>query len=241
MRTVPSWLAKKRVVGGFVVEPIVGVGESAQRYFPSAERNEGFDLPVLSYAAGRAEALIRAKKLMLVFVPVYWACLDQARTRARYLQFLSTLSESARRLFVFELAGIPEDLMVTRIEERISQLRPYCRSIVCRTRIARRDFSVFGKLQVHAVGIDLGELPTFERGIIPAFDTFMDAVAPTKRNTYVHGLTSKSLLVAVQAAGVDFVAGTIIPQSDDAPQDIRGFEIADLYDFPKPSSKPAAS
>ncbi len=235
VRTVPSWLAKKKVVGGFVIEPIEGGGPNAARHFPNEGSVDGFDLPVLHYAAQRAGALVATQKPMLVFVPIYWNYLDQARLRTPYLSYLSTISEASRRLLVFELAGIPEDLMPTRIEDRIRQLRPYCRSIVCRTRIARRDLSVFGKLPIHAIGIDLGELPPYERGIIPALDDFLDQAEKTQRHTYIHGLTSKSMLIAVQSAGVDFVAGSIIPEAESSA--IHPFEIADLYDLPKPAAE----
>ncbi len=133
-------------------------------------------------------------------------------------------------MLVLELAGIPEDLMSARAEERINQLRPFCRAVIARVRIARRDFSQLKKLPLFAVGIDLGELPDYERGIIPSFDAFMDALEPLKLHTYAYGLNTKSLLIAVQAAGVDYVSGRVIPDSEEAPLGIREFTISDLYE-----------
>jgi hypothetical protein len=236
-RTTPSWLAKKKVVGGFVVEPIEGGGPNAARHFAGHDQTDGYDLPVLNFAVQRAEALIQAKKTMLLFVPIYWACLDHARLRLHYLHHLSTLSEDVRHLLVFELAGAPEDLMPARFEERLNQLRPYCRSIIFRSRIGRRDLAAVAKLPIHAIGIDLGELPPVEHAIIPALDNFVAQVEKAKRHTYVHGLSSKSLLMAAQSAGVDFVAGPIIPSAGDS--NLHSFEIADLYDLPRPGTGPS--
>jgi len=231
IRTAPMWLAKKRTVGGYVLEPIRKVGDDWDRDFPtSRDEADSLDLALLARASDRVEELIAAGKSSLIVVPVYWPFLDRAKQRNRYLWFCSKISEAARRLLVLELADVPEELMTARIEERVIQLRPFFRSIVLRVRLGRRDFSQLRKLPVHSVGVDLGELPDYERGIIPAFDAFLDAVEPLNLRTYAYGLSTRSLLVAVQASGFDYVAGRVIPDSPDAPLGIHDFKLSDLYD-----------
>ena len=233
LRAAPLWSAKKRSIGGYVLEPIRKTGAEWDRYFPtSTTEPDALDLPVLARAIGRIQALIAAGKSSLVVVPVYWPSLDRAQGRDRYLAFCGRLPGGLRRSLVFELAGLPEDLLSARAEERIVQLRPYCRAVIARVRLGRRDLNQFKKLSLHAIGVDMGELPDYERGIIPGFDAFMDTVEGLKFHTYAHGLNTKSMLVAVQAAGVDYVAGRVIPDSGEAPLGIRDFSIADLYGAP---------
>lgn len=230
IRAVPMWWAKKRTVGGYVLEPVQKNDEGWNRYFPGlSTQPDPLDLPFLARGILRIQEQVATGKSSLVVVPVHWPYLDRAKQRDRYIAYCSRLPEAARRLLVLELVGMPEDLMQARVEERINQLRSCCRAIICRVRLARRDFSQFKKLPVYAIGVDIGELPDYERGIIPGFDGFMNAVEPYGLQTYANGLTTKSLLVAVQAAGVDYVAGRVIPDSDQAPLGIREFEISDLY------------
>jgi hypothetical protein len=231
IRPRPMWSAKKRAVVGSVLEAAHKTGNEWDRYFPATTSEpDALDLPVLARAMRQIEQLVLEGKSSLVVVPVYWPSLDRARFRDRYLAFCSRLPGGARRSLVLELAGIPEDMLTARAEERIVQLRPYCRAVIARVRLGRRDFTQFKKLPLHAVGVDMGELPDYERGIIPGFDAFMDAVEPLKLHSYAHGLNTKSLLMAVQAAGVDYVSGSVIPESGEAPLGIRDFTIADLYD-----------
>ena len=229
-RTFPMWLAKKRAVAGAMIEAIrTDVGPRGDA---SLGPDHNFDLPLLAEAARQLDARVSAGKSSLLIVPVHWDYLDQPRLRARYFDFCAKLPEALRRFLVLELTGIPELLMSARVEERINQLRRLCRSVVCRVRIARRDLSQFSKMPIYAVGISLDELPHYERGIIPALDTFMDAAEAVNLRVYVHGLASKSLLIATQAAGVEFVSGPIIPEADAAPLGIRDFQIAELYGAP---------
>jgi hypothetical protein len=231
IRPVPMWLAKKRTIGGYVLEPLRKVGRDWDRDFPASDAEmDSIDLAILARASDRIEERIAAGKSSLIVVPVYWPYLDRTKQRNRYLWFCSKIPEAARRLLVLELAGIPEELMQSRVEERLMQLRPFFRSVVCRVRLGRRDFSQFKNVPIHSVGIDLGELPDYERGIIPALDAFMDAVTPLKVRTYAYGLSTRSLLVAAQAAGFDYVAGRVIPDSPDAPLGICDFKLSDLYD-----------
>ncbi len=225
--SVPLWLAKKRSVVGAVIEPVRV--DAGPRGGASAGIIDGLDLPLLAQAARQIDAATHLGRSSLTVVPVHWDCLDQPRLRSRYLEFCASLPETSRRLLVLELIGMPEDLMTARIEERINQLRRVCRSVICRVRIARRDFTQFNNLPIYAVGISLDDLPHYERGIIPAFDMFMDAVEANNHRGYVLGLASKSMLIAVQAAGVEFAAGPIIPESDTTPLGIRDFQIAELY------------
>jgi hypothetical protein len=228
-RTHPMWLAKKRAVAGAVIKAI--------RHDERAEANveapeQGLDLPLLARAARQIDALRSTGKSSLMIAPVAWEYLDQPRSRQRYIEFCANLPEAARHLLVLELVGMPEEMMSARVSERVNQLRRVCRSVICRVRIARRDFSQFDKVPIYAVGISLDELPHYERGIIPAFDAFMDAAEAQNLKVYVNGISSKSMLVAAQAAGVEFVSGPIIPEVDATPLGIRDFQISDLYGAP---------
>ena len=141
----------------------------------------------------------------------------------------SDVPEAARRLLVLQLIGVPEDLFSARIEERIRQLLPFCRSIVCQVRLGCEDLLQLKGLPLHAVGVDVGEGLPVDSDLMADMEKFISAAAPLGRRTFVHGVTKKSLVVAAIGAGFDYIAGQAIPEPDGDQPGVSQFSVADLY------------
>lgn len=228
-RGVPLWFAKNRIVGSEVLEPM-RKDEAWSRYF-SIYRHESdpLNLPMLSVAIKSIQRKLSAERPSVVTVPVNWSFLDRTRLRTHYLEICSHLPEAARRLLVLQLIGVPEDLFTARIDERIRQLIPFCRSVVCQVRLGRDDLLQLKGLPLHSVGIDVGEGLPVDSDLMADMEKFMNAAAPLGRRTFIHGVTKKSLVVAAIGAGFDYIAGLAIPEPGADRPGVSQFSVADLY------------
>jgi hypothetical protein len=142
----------------------------------------------------------------------------------------SKLSEAARRFLVFSLSDVPEDLLTARIEDRMREMRPYCRTMTFRTEIDRVDFQQIRGVDFHAVGTELRTPGLPESETMAAMNTFMKNLAPLAAKSFIDGLATKSLVVAAIAAGFSYLSGSAIDAVPGASGGVRAFSIADLYD-----------
>ncbi len=232
LRFAPLWRAANRNLVGQVAEPTVETPGGVARFLPELEETEEpvtLDLPVLARATERIRELVAAQSAYLVNVPVHWFSLERKNVRNKYLQFCSSIPPEVRRFLVLALIGTPDDLLPARVDDRVRQLRPYCRAVTCGVGLGNRAFDHFKTPNVHAVGVDLGREPQDERYLIKAMDKYMDAVQPLRLRTYVYGVTTTSLLIAALASGFDYLSGSAIVDKDDTPHGVREFTIPDIY------------
>ncbi len=232
LRFSPLWRAINRNLVGQVAEPTVETQAGPSRYLPELEESEQraeLDLPVLAASVERIKELIATQSPYLVNVPVGWQMLERKTPRTKYQQFLAGLPKDVRRFLVLALVGAPDEILPARIDDRVRELRPYCRAVTCGVGLGCRSFEHFRTPSVHAVGIDLGREPEDERYIIRAMDKFMDAAQPLQLRTYVYGVPTTSLLIAALASGFDYLSGSAIVDSEDRPRGIREFTIPDIF------------
>lgn len=207
-----TWRAAARTLVGHVIEPLRQEGGVWVRHFPALpDRPEPLDLPVLARAASRLLELLRDANPLLVIAPVHWATLDRISLFTKYVEICAKFPEPARRLLVLELAGVPEDMLPGRVDQKVQQLRPYCRAVICRARLERRDFKQLRDIPMHAVGIDMGAESLSEEALRATMGGFMAAVEPLHVRTHIQGLSGRIPLLAAAAAGFDYLAGQALP------------------------------
>jgi hypothetical protein len=226
--TTPVWRAGNQTLVGHTIRALPTE--------PATERDlidelfaSTLDLPVLAHAQGHLLQHVDSQNPHLVIVPVSWHTLERPATRTKYLELAARLPEEMRRYLVISLRDIPDDLMVSRVEDRIFELRRLCRTLMCRAHVERRDFEQFHGLQFHAIGVTLASGDGEERDIIAAMDGFLDAISPLATKSFADGLNSKSLVIAALAAGFDYLSGAAIVDRG-AAVGVRSFSIPDLYE-----------
>ena len=230
-RFVPLWRASNRTLVGQVAQTVEVLpdGRSERYRRPWTAGTEPLDLPLIARGVERVQQLSHAGNSILVNIPVRWHKLDQKSYREKLLTLCGRLPPDDRRFLVLTLTDVPGDLMTARIEDRIRQLRPFCRAVSCSVAIGQRNFIQFQSRIVSAVGFDLGDDVIAERDAMAEMDRFMDAVEPLKMLTFVHGLSTTSLLVAALAAGFDYLSGEAIREGKEQLRGVRSFSVPDIF------------
>ncbi len=193
------------------------------------------DLPLLAYTESDVLQSLDLQNPHIVIVPVHWKTLDHTANRARYLELVERVAAEARRYLVLSVHGIPEDLMASRIEGRIYDLRNACRALTCHVPLDRRDFEQLRGLSFYAVGTSPPRDGAGEGDTIAAMDAFLDAQRHLATRSFIVGLTTRSLVIAALAAGFDFLSGPAI--ADDSHGGVRSFSIPDLFARPAKDSR----
>ncbi len=219
---IPVWRAKNQTLVGHVVS-------AGHPKDTKAIPEDSLDLAGLSRAQADVDAAVQANGPHLVLVTLHWNTLDRLKTRSRYLERASQLSEQGRRYLVIAIRDVPEDLMSARIEERLREIRRFCRSISCLVDLKRRDFEQLRGLEFLAIGAEIAPNEMSEQEIIASMNGFLDAQAPLGTKSFVDGLRSKSLVIAALTAGFDYLSGSAIVDASGAAPGTRAFSIADLY------------
>jgi hypothetical protein len=161
-------------------------------------------------------------------VPLSWKSLARTPSRLKILEHLATAPEEIRRFLIPILTGIPSDLLPSRIDERVRELRQLHRAVGCCVDIRRRDLRQLKGLGFHSVGVALPATDMSETEVVGAMDGFLDAIAPLKVKSFASGLTSRSLVIAALASGFDYLSGRAIAASDGI-GGIREFSVRDIY------------
>ena len=219
---VPVWRAGNQTLVGYNLSALNGGGAGHIAV-------DLIDLSCLVRAQTDCEDGVAAQSPYLVIAKLHWYTLERPGTRTRYLEVASKLSEAARRYLVLSLCDVPEDLLTARIEDRLRELRPYCRTFSFRTDLDRRDFDQLKGLDLHAIGAELDTGSATEAEQMLAMNGFMNAAVPLKTRALLDGLSTKSMVVAAIAAGFDYLSGTAITDGPDTAHGVRAFSIADLY------------
>ncbi|HEY1722970.1 MAG TPA: hypothetical protein VGG27_17140 [Magnetospirillaceae bacterium] len=222
MQKTPVWRAGSQTLVGYTLSVRVAPGAI---HIPI----DLLDLTCLARAHAETEDGVSAQSPHLVVARLHWHTLERAASRSRYQELASKLPEAARRFLVLSLCDVPEDLLTARIEDRMRELRPYCRSMTFRTEIDRADFQQVKGLDLHAVGVELRSPGGGESDMMLAMNTFMKRLAPFQTKAFIDGLTTKSLVVAAIAAGFDYLSGPAIVEAPGTTQGVKAFSIADLY------------
>lgn len=226
--TTPVWRAGNQTLVGHVIRALP-TDPAMERDLADDLFAATLDLPVLAHAQDHLLRRVDLQNPHLVVAPVSWHTLERPAARTKYLELAARLPEEMRRYLVVSLRDIPDDLMASRIDERVFELRRLCRTLMCRAKVERRDFEQFHGLQFHAIGVVLAGGDGEERDIMAAMDGFLDAISPLATKSFADGLNSKSLVIAALAAGFDYLSGSAIVDRA-AAVGVRSFSIPDLYE-----------
>jgi hypothetical protein len=149
--------------------------------------------------------------------------------RLKYLELCARLPEELRRYIVISMRRVPENLMTSRIEERVRDLRRFCRAVMRRVELARRNFDQFAGVPLHAIAAELAAAGAIERQAMAAMHEFLDALTPRRIKSFVEGLSTKSLVIAALASGFDYLLGSAII-TETRTLGVRAFSIPDLHE-----------
>lgn len=172
---------------------------------------------LLRKAAQELMWLRNADKPLLLSIPVHIETLARTRSRVAYINDCNEIPEELRRYLVLELVGVEDGVPAGRLIELTSALRAECRALLMRLPIGFVDFEAVGQTHVTACGIAVDEATMPEALLFKEFNRFCEEAERVRKQKYVHGLSSSSLLTAALGAGFDYVDGETVASVAEQP------------------------
>jgi hypothetical protein len=235
----PSWDPTRGVIAAYLCVPMLpdGPGGARQReasiVLADSAALANLDFAVLDHVIGVLDRLVRAKRRLLVTVPVTFETLASAAHRRRYIDILRTkLAADAASLLVIELVSVPDGVPQARLLEISSPLRAQARAVIARLRPDTTEFGQFAGSRIAAVGCDLGRASGSELAFMQQLSRFSRGATKAGVATYLRGVRSLSLATAALGAGFAHLDGDAIALPVDQPQGIVEFSLIDLYNAP---------
>lgn len=233
----PVWYTKNNLITGYYCQ----LNHDGRRIGPADIRDlleqssidvaaAKLDATLYRHAAEAVQYLLKEGLKALLIVPVHFSTVDRLRFMSSLLEAGGTLPEAARELLVFELIDLPHDLSRFRMREPVGYLRPRSRAMIARTGFELADLEMFKELGFHGVSVDVGSYDWKEARLLKGFERFVEDTESDRLQSFVHGISSKSLAVAAVAAGFRYMDGEAISESVDHPKRIRPYEIDMLYE-----------
>jgi hypothetical protein len=235
----PSWDPTRGVIAAYLCVPMLPDGPGGARrrdasiVLADSASLAKLDFAVLDNVLGVLDRLVRAKRRLLVTVPVTFETLASAAHRRHYIDILRTkVAADAAALLVIELVSVPDGVPQARLLEISSPLRAQARAVIARLRPDTTEFGQFAGSRIAAVGCDLGRASGSELAFMQQLSRFSRGATKAGVATYLRGVRSLSLATAALGAGFAHLDGDAIALPVDQPQGIVEFSLIDLYNAP---------
>lgn len=224
------------VVSTFIAVPIHPVGANRYASGHAVLPNPADDCQIADLDMVMLAKIITDLKLTdekdiraLLCLPVHFHTLSIPRFRDLYLetcrQYLPTLTSR----LIFELVGLPDGVVQSRLHDLVAALRPHSRAVIARVPLKQRDFAAFRLAGLHAVGTDIYYAKEPEEVLMHSMDHFIDKAEREGLKTYIHGLRSVSLATAAISSGFDYIDGYSLTSVVNIPKRPLRYDLHQLY------------
>jgi hypothetical protein len=225
---VPTWNVENSMVVGYCAELLSSIEGTIFLRPVTHEEQERLDLAVLSAAVQMMNDCVEADKLLTITVPVQWATLDLRSSRTKFLELANGIKEAGRSLMVLSVEAVPEDLLPSRVGDRLQQFAPYFRLFSLSLRLGRKDFLQVSNLPtVKMLNVNLGKEPWEDKVHLAELNQLMEAINFFRKPMHVSNVSTKSQLLAALSAGARRISGRVIPNSGKI--EMRRLTLTDLY------------
>ena len=187
------------------------------------------DASLYGRAAKAMQYLLSEGLKAVLIVPVHFSTVDRLRYIGGLLEAAGTMPDEAKQLMVFELTDLPTEMSRFRLREPVNYLRTRARALVARTGFVPTDFELYKEFNFHGVSVDLRDLDLPEARTLKSFNAFAALAEKNRMQSFVHGISSTSLVVGAMAAGFTYIEGSAISEPVRSPKQIRPYEIDMLY------------
>lgn len=231
----PVWHIKNNIITGYfcsLTRDGKAVSPHGAELFPGNSADVAaakLDAAIYKNAAEAIRYLLKHGLKALLIVPMHFSTVDRLRFMGPLLESGRDLPDEAKSLLVFELNQLPRDLTRFRLREPVSYLRTRARALLARTGFEPADLDIFKEFGFHGVGVDLADYEWKEARLLKGFERFVEDAETYKLQSFVHGISSKSMVVAAMAAGVRYMDGPAVSDPIESPKHIQPYELDMLY------------
>lgn len=232
----PMWNPRHRAIAGYfatvTAENVFGKqlrDEAIRSEFGGILTPAEFDLHVTRTAVHSVTNHMSNGTCILAGWPVHFETLATRASREAYIRLCREIPETIRQLLFFELVGQPDGVPASRILDVVGVLRSFCRSVMVRVPADFRRFDVFQGANIGAVGFSLLGSQAPDGQAIAQISRFAENAARTGQRIYVHGLNSRSQILAAVAAGYDWIDGPAVQSPGERLGCMHRFDLGNIY------------
>lgn len=190
----------------------------------SADDAFELDFRTLYDLSRKIEQLASRNKRFPMICPVHFETMASLRLRQEYLSLCSHLPGVWRRLLNFEVVCGPSDVTPIRIQSIARDLQAYGRSLHWRAEIGSPTIPDLNYTGVAALGLRVGEDLIDEADMMRAMDSFALKMKQLGMETFLHGVSSKSLATNAFCANFRYISGAAIHPAILEIESLRSFE-----------------
>ncbi|MDO8606623.1 MAG: hypothetical protein Q7R40_08810 [Phaeospirillum sp.] len=214
----PTWMAAGEVIGGYKarVNRVDAPGEApyeGYRAYPEegGESALALDRFVIGAAVREMRSTETAASRSIIIMPLHWASASSPQ-RLSLLAPLGDLPEKVRaNRLIIDLFGVPDGASDGQLDATIQALRPLCKEVMLRVRLAQPRAPRAAECGITTIGIDLAELPANER---TDDDSLLEALARLRQNAdtvrlgvYAWGIRRRAVVVGAVQGGFAMING----------------------------------
>lgn len=230
----PVWHVDAKVIGTYFVTAYfleAGVEKTAERAFRkklSPDINALIDRCLLRRALHDLAATDRGAT-SIICVPVHFTTLRHISHRHSLQNLLHGIPVWCRDHLAWEIIGAPPDTLRTHIEEVMSVLRPFGRTVVWRTALQGDKLANFGTGLISCASVHLRDSVHEETQVFAKMNAWSASAEAVRLKSYLRGADTRSLAVAAVSAGFDRIAGDAVSERIDTFKGVTPFTTENLY------------
>ena len=210
--------------GSQLAGPRAGRAPSIECDDLSADDAFELDFRTLYDLARKFESLADQDKRFPMICPVHFETMASLRLRQEYLSLCNLLPELWRRLLTFEVVSAPSDVPPIRIQAIARDLQPFCRSLHWHANMQSLELPDLDYTGVAALGLKLADNLEDEADAMKAINAFASTMAEHGIETFLHGVSSKSLATNAFCANFRYISGSAIHPAIVQIEHLRSFE-----------------
>ena len=214
----PSWVASGELIGAYKAQ-VNRVDVPGQppyegcRAYPADGGDTALTIDrfVIGATVREMRTAETAASRAAIVLPLHWASASSPQ-RLSLLAALGDLPEAVRTSrLIIDLFGVPDGIADSQLAATIQALRPLCKEVTLRVRLAYPRASRTADCAIATIGIDLSELPSGERS---DDDALLDALARLHQNAdaarlgvYAWGIRRRAVVVGTVLGGFAMING----------------------------------
>lgn len=168
------------------------------------------DSLVLGRATAELHALLEKKGKPTFLVPLHFHTVRAKQSRDSYLKLCKGIPEPYRKFLVFEIHGVPSDVLITRVLELTAYMRPYCAGVVLRSPATHEQLAQIASHGLYGISMDLAESAPSQEQLRTELPGIATAASKLGLVTLAHGVNTLGLAEACYRANIDFLNGEAI-------------------------------
>lgn len=235
----PMWDPVRSVIATYSCAPRVrlsdldgATGDAQLAVAGDPEAMAKLDHAVLACIKAELTTMERENRRFILVMPINFETLASASQRRRLAQELATLPEKMRQYLVVELVAVPAGVLKSRLTELTAPLKPNCRAVGLQLAMDTIDMSQLRGSGVIGVGCNVENVMKPEFIQMQQLGRFQKTAEKAGVITFLHGVSTRSLVAAAIGAGFHFIGGEAVADAAPHPKGVVKLELADLYRRP---------